>query len=482
MDEYSRNENQEDRIDDSNVQNDPRVPEYSFWAEQMTNDSTYVQNGFGDSNLQASSTMSSSGYGGNATRISDPGQFESVKKTPTKGWRVFAFVLKALVFGILAGATFIGSLSLYHRYNPETSVSEKYVLGGKDSNLNQSRLKVGSTENGTIRTTTRSAVIDMVEDTMAAIVSISSVSTQTDTWFGQEYNSEGSGSGIIVGKNEKELLIATNNHVVEGANKISVTFIDGSDMEAVIKGTDAMADLAVISVDISGMEKKTLNDIKVAKLGDSNNVKVGQMSIAIGNAMGYGQSVTVGYVSAKDRQVEVSDNYTYKTMVLLQTDAAINPGNSGGALLNLEGEVIGINTVKYASHDVEGMGYAIPISRAIPIINDLMNREILEANEQGFLGVGTRDVTEEVSQMYNIPLGVFLAEVRPDSAADKAELKIGDIVTKINETEITSQVQLSELISSIRTGTEIEVTFMRGMDSGYKEMKVKAVLGTRPVE
>ena len=184
------------------------------------------------------------------------------------------------------------------------------------------------------------------------------------------------------------------------------------------------------------------------------------MTIAIGNAMGYGQSLTVGYVSAKDRKIEVSDNYSYNTMVLLQTDAAINPGNSGGALLNIKGEVIGINTVKFANYQVEGMGYAIPISRAIPIINELMSREILKPDEQGFLGVGPQDVTEDISEMFGLPIGVYISTIVEGSAADKAGLKVGDVIQFVNDVEISSCVQLRELFSSIMVGTEIEIKYM----------------------
>jgi serine protease Do len=319
----------------------------------------------------------------------------------------------------------------------------------------------------------------VAEDTMPSIVSITSVSTSIDNWFGMEYSNEGSGSGIIVGKDDNELLIATNNHVVDGTDKITVTFIDESQADAVIKGTDSKADLAVIAVDLAHIEKSTVDAIKIAKLGNSDDIKVGEMTIAIGNAMGYGQSLTVGYVSAKDRKIEVSDNYSYNTMVLLQTDAAINPGNSGGALLNIKGEVIGINTVKFANYQVEGMGYAIPISRAIPIINELMSREILKPEEQGFLGVGPQDVTEDISEMFGLPIGVYISTIVEGSAADKAGLKVGDVIQFVNDVEISSGVQLRELISSIRVGTEIEIKYMRHLNGSYKEWTVKVVLGSR---
>lgn len=222
--------------------------------------------------------------------------------------------------------------------------------------------------------------------------------------------------------------------LLEGADPIKVKFIDGTEATAIIKGTDAVADTAVISIDLSTIKDATLSTIKVAKLGDSKSVKVGEMAIAIGNALGYGQSTTVGYISAKDRKVKLED----KTMVLLQTDAAINPGNSGGALLNLNGEVIGINTVKYASSEVEGMGFAIPISRALPIINELKNREILKDTEKGYLGVYIEDVTEDIASTYNWPVGVYVKSTVEGGSAEKAGIIAGDIITKVNDTEITA--------------------------------------------
>ncbi len=446
-----------------------RVPEYSFWAEQMSGRGTYQENaqrqGFWDYSHPEAAKDTAAG---------------SETPAPKKKGRVFRFIVKAACFGILAGAGFIGSLTLYHRLNPESEMENTFILGsGNEEDAGEVRLTVSSTEQGTVQRTTGEAVSKMVDATMPSIVSIRSISTQTDYWFGREYSSEGSGSGIIVGKNEKELLIATNNHVVAGTDQITVTFIDGKEVNAVIKGTDAAADLAVVTVDLSKMDSGTLKAIKIAKQGNSDEVKVGEMAIAIGNALGYGQSVTVGYISAKDRKVEVSDNYSYKTMVLLQTDAAINPGNSGGALLNIDGEVIGINTVKYTSNAVEGMGYAIPISRATPIINDLMNREILETKDQGFLGVTPTDVTEEISKMYNIPVGVFMSEVMEGGAADKAGLLQGDIITKVNDKEISSSTQLRELVSSIKAGTEVTVTFMRAENGSYKEHTIKVTLGSR---
>lgn len=440
-----------------------KAPEYSFWAEQSGN---HMQQGYIPYQTYQEQAISK----GNK---------------PKKEHKALKLTLKALCFGIIAGLTFIGVQALYFRLNPRRIADDNYFLGslsqGSEDRM-ATQLKIANTKAGTITTVPRDAVSDMVEETMPSIVTITSISTESYTWFGEPYQNEGSGSGIIIGKDDNELLIATNNHVVSGTDTISVTFIDGEVVDAVIKGTDASADLAVITVDISGIKKETLDVIEVAKIGNSDEVKVGQMAVAIGNALGYGQSVTVGCVSAKDRELDVYDGYRSKKMVLLQTDAAINPGNSGGALLNIKGEVIGINTIKFADYKVEGMGFAIPISRAIPIIDDLKNREILSEDEQGYLGVYLADVTEGDSKQYNIPMGVFINEVVEGSAAQKAGLKQGDIVTAVNGKEITSSTQLSEFITSLRVGAEVEVTFMRGTSSGYKERTLTVVLGSKPDE
>ena len=441
-------------------------PEYSFWAENVS-PSAYEYHQYQQA-VQA-------------TQPVQPIQSYQDTKKKGRGIGFLAFLLKAAVFGIIAGVAFLGVQYIYRRLNPEAfNKNESYIIGSTDAELiAEAKLKVGSTEHGTVSHISESSVMTVAEETMPSIVSITSISTSTDIWFGVEYPSEGSGSGIIVGKDDKELLIATNNHVVDGTDKITVTFIDDTQAEAVIKGTDSVADLAVIAINLEDIEQATADVIRIAKLGNSDDIRVGEMTIAIGNAMGYGQSLTVGYVSAKDRKIEVSDNGRYTTMVLLQTDAAINPGNSGGALLNIDGEVIGINTVKFADYSVEGMGYAIPISRALPIINELMSREVLKADEQGFLGVGPQDVTEDVSEMFGIPTGVYISTVVEGSAADKAGLLVGDVIQYINDVEITSGVQLRELISSIRAGTDIEIAYMRHINGSYNEQTVTVTLEAR---
>lgn len=466
MDDYNQNNINQYPENSDNCENQERQdqerqeyygPEYSFWAEKVSAPTTYDYAWHQQAPLE-----------------------QPIKKK-SKVRRFFSFIMKAAAFGIIAGATFIGVGFLYSRLYPDAFMNNKsYVIGVvDDETLSEEKLKVGSTDHGTVVNISGSSVMKVAEETMPSIVSITSISTSTDIWFGVEYPREGSGSGIIVGKDDSELLIATNNHVVDGTDKITVTFIDDTQVEAIIKGTDSIADLAVIAVDLEDIDKSTVDLIKIAKIGNSDNVKVGEMTIAIGNALGYGQSLTVGYVSAKDRKIEVSDSGRYSTMVLLQTDAAINPGNSGGALLNIDGEVIGINTVKFADYQVEGMGFAIPISRAIPIINELMSREILEAHEQGFLGVSPQDVTEEIMEMFGIPVGVYVSTVVEGSSAEKAGLKVGDVIRYINDVEITSGVQLRELISSIRVGTDIEIVYMRHINGEYKEQKVTATLGAR---
>ncbi len=464
---------------------------YSFWAEQIASASSdksneepyknpFLRDYLDDRarNDDQSGVYRIKGAGSNSTDNK-----ASKKKNPVG--RFAKFVLGAAVFGLIAGGTFAGFNAVYYKINKDAVPFTLHIGGGLSNNgilINppldkDKQLTTTSVSNGTIEQKTD--ITDVVDKTMSSIVTITTTYTQSYyDWFGQQVDkeNEGGGSGIIVSKNDKELLIATNNHVVEGADPIKVKFIDGTEAEAIIKGTDASADLAVISIDLSTIKADTLKAITVATLGDSDKVKVGEMAVAIGNALGYGQSTTVGYISAKDRKVHVDD----KTMVLLQTDAAINPGNSGGALLNLEGEVIGINTVKYASNEVEGMGFAIPISKAIPIIDELMNREVLKYNEKGYLGISYSDVTEEIADMYSWPVGVYVKSVLAGESAEKAGIMTGDIITKVNDTEITAGTQLKEKVTSYRVGTDITVTVMRGVNGKFEEKEITVTLGKMP--
>ena len=330
----------------------------------------------------------------------------------------------------------------------------------------------------TENTYTSTEISDVVSKAMPSIVSIDCV-TQVSSPFYGTYDAPTAGSGIIIEQKEKELMIATNNHVVEDAKDIKVTFNDGTTAAATVKGKDDVADLAVIAVKLEDLSADTLNSIAVAKLGNSDDVKIGEIAIAIGNSLGYGQSVTVGYISAKDRDLTI-DGQTYSN--LLQTDAAINPGNSGGALVNINGEVIGINNAKVGGTNVEGMGYAIPISRAQNILADFAARETLSTEEQGFLGVSITSVTDDIAKMYNWPTGAYVSAIVEGGAAEKAGIMVGDIITAIDDTKIKTDRSLVEKIQSIRYGKEIKVTLQRLEDGEFVEKNFTVVLGQRPAE
>lgn len=329
-------------------------------------------------------------------------------------------------------------------------------------------------------------VSDMVENVMPSMVSIVNnyESTGVNLW-GQTYTEPGvhTGSGIIVGATDEELLIATNNHVVEDAQKLEITFIDDSTVQAIIKGTDADMDLAVVAVPISSLSEDTLNSITVARLGDSDSLKLGMPVVAIGNALGYGQSVTNGIVSALDREMTSEDGSTGR---YIQTNAAINHGNSGGALLNINGEVIGINVARIDDGivSVEGMGYAIPISAATPIIEELMEREPryekVAEGERGYMGVSMQTVTEEYSQMFGFPKGVFVREVIPGSAAEAAGIQAGDVIVKFDGRRISSSTNLQETIQYFRAGETVIITIKRAGDGGYETYDLEITLGVRP--
>ncbi|MCR5405807.1 MAG: trypsin-like peptidase domain-containing protein, partial [Lachnospiraceae bacterium] len=325
-------------------------------------------------------------------------------------------------------------------------------------------------------------VSDVAESVMPSIVSITNKSVQeVRSFFGggiHEYESVSAGSGIIIGENDDELLLVTNNHVVEGAKEISVGFIDDEVYEAVIKGTDPENDLAVIAVKLSDIKDSTMDKIVIATMGDSDALEIGEQVVAIGNALGYGQSVTTGIVSALDREVEI-DNLTSK---LIQTDAAINPGNSGGALLNMRGEVIGINSAKFASSQVEGMGYAIPISTATPIIEELMNRrtrEVVDKKDASYLGISGVSVTNEVSKTYNIPTGVYISEVEKNGPADKGGIKEGDVIKKFDGVTVSSINDIKEQLNYYKAGEKIKILVKRPDGSEYKDVTVEVTLGKR---
>lgn len=340
-------------------------------------------------------------------------------------------------------------------------------------------------------------VSDIAEEAMPSVVSITTKSIQeVQNYFGmfggyggysyapEIQEVEGSGSGIIIGKNSSELLIATNYHVVQGADTLSVSFVDNEVYEAKVKGFDDEKDLAVVSVKLDDIEDETMDEIKIATIGSSDDLKVGNQVVAIGNALGYGQSVTTGIVSAKNRRMDessqtVSDSEDGDGVNLIQTDAAINPGNSGGALLNMDGEVVGINSAKLASTEIEGMGYAIAISDVSDIIENLMNeesRDKLDDDEHGVLQITGKSVSEE-AQYYGIPAGAFVEEVTRKGAADKAGIKHGDIITEFNGKKVSSIEQLIEYLAYYAPDEEVELTIAVQSGDGYKEKTVTVVLG-----
>lgn len=398
------------------------------------------------------------------------------------------FVAAAACFGVIAGGAFCGVNYVMEHYvldsaeeAAQNGSSRDYVRQeGLSSSAASGSMSVSQTAQSdiTAEAVEDDIVVRVVAENMAATVSITGNFTSTSYYWGQPYSkkSTGSGSGFIVGINDTDVLIATNNHVVDGATDLKVTFYDGNERDAVVRGTDASADLAIISVSLEQFTEDALSSIRVVSLGDSDSVKVGQMAIAIGNALGYGQSVTVGYISAKDREVTVDGN----TLTLLQTDTAINNGNSGGPLFNTKGEVIGINAVKYSDTSVEGMCFAIPISNAIPILNELMNREILTEEEQGYLGVSIRTVSSELTTYYRWPSGVYVAEVSEGGAAEQAGIYVGDIITGVNGVQVTTQEQLKSAVTAYRYGTTISVTVQRQVDGSYQELTLSVTLQQNP--
>ncbi len=388
-------------------------------------------------------------------------------------------ILAAALFGIVAAGVFMLTNELYYRINPSASSAASANPGtnkgpaartAKSSDANV----VASTALITDVNTAATDVSPVVESAMPSIVSIDC--TFLNTSFFGTYESAGAGSGILLKKTDNELLIATNNHVVANSTSINVTFCDGSAASAIIKGTDATADLAVISVKLEDLTADTLSAIKIATLGDSESIKVGQMVVAIGNSMGYGQSTTVGYVSAKDRDVEIEGT----TMTLLQTDAAINPGNSGGALLNLKGEVIGINSAKYSDESVEGMGFAIPISRATAILDELAARETLADNEKGYLGVYIKNVSADMAAAYNIPVGAYVSDFVEGSPAKDGGIQVGDIITAVNGISISTSDDLRNAVTSYRAGTTVTVTHYRLINGRYTELNTEITLISDP--
>lgn len=417
-------------------------------------------------------------------------------------FKTVRLVVSAAVFGVVALGTmyFTGdTLGLFKNDTKETVVIPTTSVGAGNTIMSDSDSgktlqtatdKTDSEESEKSGNTVITDVSGVVENVMPSVVAITSTQlvqsgysgSLYEYYFGNGNNNNqyeeqtGAGSGIIIGQNDTELLIVTNNHVVEGADSLQIQFIDDESVDAAIKGTDSDKDLAVVAVKLSDIKKSTLEQIKVATLGDSDKLKVGEGTIAIGNALGYGQSVTTGVVSALNREVQ----YENRTMELIQTNAAINPGNSGGALLNSKGEVIGINAAKYSSSSVEGMGFAIPVSSVKDVIEDLMNKETLtkvDSDKKGYLNIYGRDVTSDLSQTYSMPTGVYVISVMEGGAADKAGIEKSNVITKINGETVSSMEDLQNKLEYYEKGTEVTITVQYAKGNEYKEKDVKVTLG-----
>lgn len=398
------------------------------------------------------------------------------KKNGKFAWKIIGIVALVLLSGAILAVTLQGSRYFMSRFatekeNQNGDMTNNAPNHGEGGTLESTQISQGS------GTQVESSVADVAERVMPSVVSITSMSSQEVQTFPfgaiQEYEVPSSGSGIIIGQNKKDVLIVTNNHVVENSKVLTVIWNDGISTEATIRGTDADKDLAIITVPFSSLKESTRKAIKVATIGDSKLLRVGEPAIAIGNALGYGQSVTMGIVSAVGRTLEGSEGEW------IQTDAAINPGNSGGALLNANGEVIGINTAKVSADTVEGMGYAIPISDATDVLEELMNQEArvkVPESERGKLGIRGVDVTSSVASWYNMPIGIYVKDVEPNSGAHKAKLPVYSVITEINGRNVENLEELTEELSYYRAGETVTVTCSVQVSNKYEEKEYKVKL------
>ena len=413
------------------------------------------------------------------------------KKKENIGLRWLAVLTAGLVFGAIIAIVF---LALTTNKKNKKNLMNSDVVSELDADSNTGKDKADNAPEENISKTmnvSSSDVSEIADNVLPAVVSIECISEITTSGYGDIFGfgyspsyrtqAKSTGSGFIIGQNGDELLIATNNHVVDGADSVTVEFIDGKTADAKVKGTDSTYDVAVISVDMDDLSEETINKIRIATIGSSDDVKVGDMSIAIGNALGYGQSVTVGYISALNRDVKTQDG---RTMKLMQTDTIINHGNSGGPLLNIYGEVIGITSSKYGtsstySYKAEAMCFAIPISEVIPIINELMNRVELSPSEIGYLGIEGKEVSDSYAKAFSMPKGLYVYSVVKDSAADKSGIKAGDVITAIDGRAISTMEELKNILSYKKYDTEIEVTYSTLGNAGYKENTITVKLGKK---
>ena len=420
--------------------------------------------------------MPNAGAGGHARK-------PKVKKPMTTGKKWAMVVSMALVFGLIAGGTMFGVNTVG---NMITGTGSHYTQLSQTETASSSAANSSSDSSSTAAGT----VAEVAQNAMPSLVTISTMSVEEmQSFFGgtQQYEVQGAGTGVIVGENDTELLIATNYHVVEGATSLSVGFVDEQSVEGAIKGTDVNNDLAIVSVKLSDIPEDTMNQIKIATIGDSDELQLGDQVVAIGNALGYGQSVTSGYVSALNRDLTLtySDGTTIQSTGLIQTDAAINSGNSGGALLNMNGELIGINEAKSSSStggaSVDNVGFAIPIDKAQSSLQEMMNmetRERVDASQASYMGIQGSDVSTEATQLYNIPAGVVVAQVVENSPAAEAGIQQGDIITELDGRTITGMSQLQDTLQYYAAGETVDVVVQRSGNGGYEAQTLSITLGS----
>ena len=468
-------------IEESVTQENTESHRYSY-REQGTGGSSYqydngnnsndtYNNSYSSHGCRDESTYNNENYYGNIPP--EPDKRRRQRKNGSKnnkngmGKKAAKLVASAAVFGLVAGACFVGVSVAKDKLYPSTADRIETTSGTTSAKSETS--SSGSSSSS-------SNVASVVNEVMPSVVSITST-IQSSNYYGfGTQESEGAGSGFIVAKTKDNLMIATNNHVVSDATSLTVGFADDTTAKATVVGTDSSADLAVISVKIKDIKDSTASKIKVATLGSSDDLKVGEEVVAIGNALGYGQSVTTGVVSAKNREVSLTDG----TMNLLQTDAAINPGNSGGVLINMDGQVVGINNAKLEDTSVEGMGYAIPITTAKTILTDLMNASSVSTKDAAFLGVVGRDINESYSSALGIPSGIYVSQVVSGSPAEKAGISAGDVITKFEGNNVSTMSGLKEKLALKKANTKVKITFKRANQSGtYEEKTVTVTLGKK---
>ena len=468
-------------IEESVTQENTESHRYSY-REQGTGGSSYQYDNGNNSNDTYNNSYSSHGWRDESTYNNEnyygnippePDKRRRQRKNGSKnnkngmGKKAAKLVASAAVFGLVAGACFVGVSVAKDKLYPSTADRIETTSGTTSAKSETS--SSGSSSSS-------SNVASVVNEVMPSVVSITST-IQSSNYYGfGTQESEGAGSGFIVAKTKDNLMIATNNHVVSDATSLTVGFADDTTAKATVVGTDSSADLAVISVKIKDIKDSTASKIKVATLGSSDDLKVGEEVVAIGNALGYGQSVTTGVVSAKNREVSLTDG----TMNLLQTDAAINPGNSGGVLINMDGQVVGINNAKLEDTSVEGMGYAIPITTAKTILTDLMNASSVSTKDAAFLGVVGRDINESYSSALGIPSGIYVSQVVSGSPAEKAGISAGDVITKFEGNNVSTMSGLKEKLALKKANTKVKITLKRANQSGtYEEKTVTVTLGKK---